>query len=128
LPIFRLRAVVLRESHSALLAAALQAVSVASGYLSHWVIALRVEGTVRLAKVPGTGSYAFLSDARNDNGSIGSIFGRPVLKSNAVYEAGTPNVVGLAGDCARSAVYCSVEGNVVTISDVASRNKGRIQL
>ena len=110
------------------LAAALQAVSVANGDLSHWLIAPQLEGTVRLAKTPGTGTYAFLSDARNDNGSIGSIFGRPVLKSNAVYAAGDPNVVGLAGDFARSAIYGTVEGISVDITDTATVTKGGVPL
>src|SRR5699024_11473952 len=52
------------------------------------------------------------------------IFGRQVLKSNAVYAAGDPNVVGLAGDFARSAVYGTVEGIEVAISDTATVNKG----
>ena len=114
------------------LAAVLQAVSVANGDLSHWLIAPQLEGTVRLAKTPGTGTYAFLSDARNDNGSIGSIFGRPVLKSNALYTAGVSGtsdaVVGIAGDFARSAIYGTVEGISVDITDTATVNKGGTQL
>ena len=114
------------------LAAVLQSVSVANGDLSHWLIAPQLEGTVRLAKTPGTGTYAFLSDARNDNGSIGSIFGRPVHKSNAVYKAGEtgvgPAITGIAGDFARSAIYGTVEGISVDISDTATVNKGGTQL
>ena len=51
-----------------------------------------------------------------------------MLKSNAVYEAGSPNVVGLAGDFARSAIYGTVEGISVDISDTATVNKGGTQL
>src|SRR5699024_439709 len=108
--------------------AALQSVSVANGDLSHWLIAPQLEGSVRLATDPGTGSYAFLSDALNDHGSIVSLFVRPVLKSFAVFVAGTPNVVGLASTFARSAVYGTVEGIEVAISDVATVNKGGTQL
>lgn len=110
------------------LAAILQAVSVAGGDLSDWLISPQLEGLVRLAKDPGTGSYAFLQNARSDSGSIGSVFGRPVLKSNSVYEAGTPATLGIAGDFARSAIYGTVEGISVDITDTATVNKGGTQL
>lgn len=114
------------------LAAVLQAVSVANGDLSNWLISLQLEGAIRLAKDPGTGSYAFLQNAQTDNGSIGSVFGRPVSKSNAVYQAGvsdtSPAIVGIAGDFARSAIYGTVEGISVDITDTATVNKGGTQL
>lgn len=110
------------------LAAVLQAVSTANGDLSDWLISPQLEGLVRLAKDPGTGSYAFLQDARNDSGAIGSLFGRPVRKSNSVYEAGTPATLGIAGDFASSAIYGTVEGISVDISDTATVNKGGTQL
>lgn len=114
------------------LAAVLQAVSVANGDLSNWLISPQLEGAIRLAKDPGTGSYAFLQNAQTDNGSIGSVFGRPVSKSNAVYQAGvsdtSPAIVGIAGDFARSAIYGTVEGISVDITDTATVNKGGTQL
>lgn len=110
------------------LAAVLQAIAVANGDLSDWLISPQLEGLVRLAKDPGTGSYAFLQNAATDNGAIGSLFGRPVLKSNSVYEAGTPATLGIAGDFKNSAIYGTVEGISVDISDSATVNKGGTQI
>lgn len=111
------------------LATALTTVGAAGGDVSHWLIAPQAEGTIMTAK-DGAGNYAFLRDARNDNGAIGSIFGRDVLKSASVYNnpATGPDVVGFAGDFANSAIWGSVEGIKVSISDQATVNKGGTQL
>lgn len=106
------------------LASVLQNIGTAGGNLSHWLISPQLEGTVRLAKDPGTGSYAFLQDARTDGGTIGSIFGRPVQKSGGLYVEGTPNQLGLAGDFANSATVGVVEDISVSLSDQASINDG----
>ena len=108
------------------LASALTTVGAAGGDVSHWLISPQAEGTVMTAK-DGQGNYAFLRDARTDSGSIGSIFGRDVLKSRAVYSNPTdpdPDVVGFAGDFTGSAVWGSVEGIQVSISDQATLNDG----
>lgn len=105
------------------LANALTTVGAAGGDLSHWLISPQAEGTIMTAK-DGAGNYAFLRDARTDGGAIGSIFGRDVLKSTAVYTTGTPNVIGYAGDFAGSAVWGSVEGIKVDISDQATLTDG----
>ena len=110
------------------LAAVLQSIAVNGGDLSDWLISPQLEGLVRLAKDPGTGSYAFLQNAATDNGTIGSLFGRPVLKSNSVYKAGTPDVLGIAGDFKNSAIYGTVEGISVDITDTATVAKGGTQL
>jgi len=111
------------------LATALTTVGAAGGDISHWLMAPQAEGTIMTAK-DGAGNYAFLRDARTDNGAIGSIFGRDVLKSSAVYSnpATGPDVVGFAGDFANSAIWGSVEGIKVSISDQATVNKGGTQL
>lgn len=114
------------------LVTALTTIGAAGGDLSHWLVSPQVEGTLMTAK-DGAGNYAFLRDARTDNGSIGSVFGRDVLRSSAVFndpqDAGaTPNVVGFAGDFARSAVWGSVEGIQISVSDQATVNKGGTQL
>jgi HK97 family phage major capsid protein len=111
------------------LATALTTVGAAGGDISHWLIAPQAEGTIMTAK-DGAGNYAFLRDARTDNGAIGSIFGRDVLKSASVYNnpATGPDVVGFAGDFANSAIWGSVEGIKVSISDQATVNKGGTQL
>lgn len=111
------------------LATALTTVGAAGGDISHWLIAPQAEGTIMTAK-DGGGNYAFLRDARTDTGAIGSIFGRDVLKSSSVYSnpATGPDVVGIAGDFANSAIWGSVEGIKVSISDQATVNKGGTQL
>ena len=93
------------------LVTALTTIGAAGGDLSHWLVSPQVEGTLMTAK-DGAGNYAFLRDARTDNGSIGSVFGRDVLRSSSVYNnpATGADVVGFAGDFARSAVWGSVEG------------------
>lgn len=109
------------------LANALTTIGAAGGDLSHWLISPQAEGTVMTAK-DGAGNYAFLRDARTDSGSIGSIFGRDVLKSAAVFKSGTPNTIGYAGDFANSAIWGSVEGIQIAISDTATVTKGATQL
>ena len=111
------------------LVTALTTVGTAGGDVSHWLIAPQAEGTIMTAK-DGQGNYAFLRDARNDSGAVGSIFGRDVLKSSAVYNnpATGADVVGFAGDFANSALWGSVEGIKVDISNQATVNKGGTQI
>lgn len=114
------------------LATVLTTIGAAGGDLSHWLVSPQAEGTLMTAK-DGAGNYAFLRDARTDSGAIGSIYGRDVLKSTAVFndpqDVGvTPNTIGFAGDFARSAVWGSVDGIKVDVSNQATVNKGGTQL
>ena len=112
------------------LATVLTTVGTAGGDLSHWLISPQAEGTVMTAK-DGAGNYLFLRDARTDSGAIGSIFGRPVLKSTSVYNNPTDptkDTIGFAGDFAASAVWGSVEGIKVDVTNQATINKGGTQL
>lgn len=111
------------------LVTALTTIGSAGGDLSHWLVSPQVEGTLMTAK-DGAGNYAFLRDVRTETGSIGSVFGRDVLRSSSVYNnpATGADVVGFAGDFARSAVWGSVEGISVDISNQATVNKGGTQL
>lgn len=110
------------------LASVLTTVGAAGGDLSHWLISPQLEGTVMTAK-DGQGNHAFLRDARTDSGAIGSIFGRDVLKGTAVYDAtAVPPVTGIAGDFANSAIFGTVEGIKVGISDQASVTVGSEQI
>lgn len=112
------------------LATALTTVAANGGDVSHWLVSPQAEGLLMTAK-DGAGNYAFLRDARNDTGSIGSLFGRQVLKSRSVYSNPTDpaaDVIGFAGDFAGSAVWGSVEGVQVAISDTATVNKGGTQI
>jgi HK97 family phage major capsid protein len=108
---------------------ALSTVAIAGGDVSHFVVSPQAEGTIMTAKDAG-GNFAFLRDPRADNGAIGSLFGRPVVKSTAVYDnpAAGADVVGFAGDFARSALWGSVEGIKVDISNQATVNKGGTQI
>lgn len=112
------------------LVSALTTVGAAGGDVSHWLISPQGEGLLMSAK-DGQSQYAFLRDARTDSGSIGSIFGRDVIKSRSVYSNPTDpdaDVVGFAGDFSGSAVWGSVEGIQVSITDTATVNKGGTQL
>src|SRR5690606_19968120 len=109
------------------LANGLSAENVAGRDLSHWLDSPQLEGKLTVAKDPDTGSYPFLRDARTDNGAIGSIFGRDVLKSTAVYDGtADPAVTGIAGDFANSAIFGTVEGIKADISDQATVTKGGV--
>ena len=114
------------------LVTALSTVGAAGGDLSHWLLSPQAEATVMTAK-DAAGNFVLLRDLATSTGAIGSIFGREALKSRAVFhdpqDAGaTPNTIGFAGDFARSAVYGTVEGIKVKISDTATVNKGGTQL
>lgn len=109
---------------------ALSAVSVAGGDLSHWLLSPQAEGLVMTAK-DAAGNYALLRDVQSSTGSIGSLFGREVLKSRAVYNNPTDpaaDTIGFAGDFANSAIYGTVEGIKIKVSDTATVNKGGTQL
>lgn len=119
------------------LVAALSAVATAGGDVSHWLLSPQAEGLVMTAK-DGAGNYALLRDVQASTGTIGSLFGREVLKSRAVYNnpvdpdgAGTtpdgPDTIGFAGDFAGSAIYGTVEGIKVKVTDQATINKGGTQ-
>lgn len=108
------------------LVTALTTVGAAGGDVSHWLVSPQAEGTIMTAK-DGAGNLAFLRDARTDGGAIGSVFGRDVLKSKAVYDNPTDpakDVIGFAGDFANSAVWGSVEGIQIAISDQATLKDG----
>jgi len=109
---------------------ALSTVSIAGGNLSHWLLSPQAEGTVMTAK-DAAGNFVLLRDLQNSTGQIGSVFGRPVLQSRSVYNNPTDpaaDTIGFAGDFAESAIWGSVEGIKVAVSDQASINKGGTQI
>ena len=53
------------------------------------------------------------------DGAIPRLIGAPVQYSKAVYKAGTPNVLGFAGDWTK-AMYGTVEGVKIDMSNQAS--------
>ena len=111
------------------LVGALSTVGTAGGDLSHWLMSPQAEGLVMTAK-DAAGNYALLRDVQASTGNIGSLFGRPVVKSRAVYNnpVSGADVIGFAGDFANSAIYGVVEDVRVKISDTATVNKGGTQL
>lgn len=68
------------------------------------------------------GRPLFINNAATD-GSIGSVLGRGVFKSRAAYAAGTPNVIGFAGDWTQ-ALWGTVEDVQIKISDQATLTVG----
>jgi HK97 family phage major capsid protein len=111
------------------LVGALSTIGTAGGDLSHWLLSPQAEGLVMTAK-DAAGNYALLRDVQASTGNIGSLFGRQVLKSRAVYNnpASGADTIGFAGDFANSAIYGVVEDVRVKISDTATVNKGGTQL
>lgn len=64
-----------------------------------------------------TGRPLFIPDATE--GNVGSILGAPVMVNRNLGVAGTPNIVGIAGDFSK-AVWGSVEGVKIAVSDQAT--------
>lgn len=109
---------------------ALSTVGAAGGDLSHWLLSPQAEGLVMTAK-DAAGNYALLRDVQNSTGVVGSLFGRQVLKSRAVYSNPTDpaaDTIGFAGDFANSAIVGVVQDVRVKISDSATVNKNGTQI
>jgi len=109
---------------------ALSTVATAGGDVSHFLLSPQAEGLVMTAK-DAAGNFALLRDVTASRGVVGSLFGREVLKSRAVYSNPTDpaaDVIGFAGDFAGSAIYGTVEGIKIKVSDTATVNKGGTQL
>jgi HK97 family phage major capsid protein len=105
------------------LAAVFNAVAAAGGSLSHWLGSPTFEGLL-LSQVASDGRPLFIPDATT-SGRVGSIFGRPVYATNATLTSGNTAV---AGDFANSAIYGTVEGVQVDVSDQATVNDGGTQV
>ena len=110
------------------LAAVFTAVAAAGGSLSHWIASPAFEGLL-LAQVASDGRPLFIPDATT-SGRVGSIFGRPVYSTNGALKTSTvaADDTGVAGDFANSAIYGTVEGIQVDLSDQATVNDGGTQV
>ena len=109
------------------LAAVFTAVAAAGGSLSHWVVGPAFEGLL-LSSLADDGRPLFIPDATT-SGRVGSIFGRPVYSTRgALKENASSTDIGVAGDFAGSAIYGTVEGIQVDISDQATVNDGGTQV
>ena len=110
------------------LAAVFNAVAAAGGTLSHWLASASFEGLL-LSQVATDGRPLFIPDATTQ-GRVGSIFGRPVYSTSATLTKSTTvgDDTAVAGDFANSAIYGTVEGVSVDISDQATVNDGGTQV
>lgn len=107
------------------LAAVLNAVAATGADLSHWIANPAFHGLL-LTAADGNGRQFFVSDPASSS-AVGSVFGAPVIKTRATMPTGagaTDDKIGYAGDFAGSAVWGSVEGVQVSISDQATLTDG----
>lgn len=113
------------------LVAAFNAVSTGGGELNGWALSPQGQG-VLLGETDGSGRPLFLGST--GDGVVPQILGAPVAVSKAVYAAdadaggaGTDAQYGYAGDWS-SALYGTVEGVQISVSDQATINDGGTQL
>ena len=100
---------------------ALQAVANAGGNLSGW--ALNTNGEVALLRARDGFDRPFFTANPQTDGSIGSVLGRPVFRSQAVSDPSDADLVGIAGDFA-SARWGTVEGIKISVTDQATLGTG----
>ena len=100
-------------------AAVLEALAAQDQELTHWHAAPALHGLL-LTATDAVGRPFFINDAQG-TGKVGSVFGAPVLRTKAALGAGQ---IGVAGNFAGSAVYGTVEGVKISLSDQASLKDG----
>lgn len=100
-------------------------VAAADGMLNGWALSPQAEATL-LGAVDGQKRPLFINSI-NDQGSVGRLLGEQVYFNRAAYKAGTPNVVGIAGDWDK-AMYGIVDDITVKFSDQATINDGEKQI
>ena len=106
-------------------AAVLNAVAAAGYDLTAWVASPSLHGLL-LTATDSLGRQFFVSNPIADN-SVGQIFGAPVYKTRGTMPSGagaTDDKIGYAGDWNGAAVYGTVEGVQISISDQATLNDG----
>ena len=110
------------------LVAVYSAVAAAGGDLSAWLASPAFQATL-LASVDGFGRPLFTNSPNTDN-TVGQLLGRPVYGTKRALKASTTvgDDVAVAGDFANSAIYGTVEGVQVDISDQATVNDGGTQV
>lgn len=114
------------------LVAADQAVATGGGVLNGWALSPQARGLL-LGATDSSGRPLFINSMQND-GAVPNLLGSPVYMSRGVYAAdadaagaGTDAQYGYTGDWT-SAVYGTVEGIQVSVSDQATINDGGTQL
>ena len=110
------------------LVAVFSAVAAAGGDLSAWLASPAFQATL-LGTVDGFGRPLF-TNSPNTDGVVGSILGRPVYGTRRTLKKSTTvgDDVAVAGDFANSAIYGTVEGIKVDLSDQATVNDGGTQI
>lgn len=110
------------------LVAVYAAVAAAGGDLSAWLASPAFQATL-LSSVDGFGRPLFTNSPNTDN-VVGQLLGRPVYATRRTLKASTTvgDDVAVAGDFANSAIYGTVEGVQVDISDQATVNDGGTQV
>ena len=91
-----------------------------NGILNGFVISPAAKSTL-LTAVDTTNRPLFINSVAE--GAVPMILGNPTKQSKAAYKAGSPNVVGFAGDWTQ-AMYGIVQGMDVSISDQATLTVG----
>lgn len=111
------------------LAAVVNTLAAAGADLSGWIASPSLHGHL-LTATDSLGRQFFVSDPANSR-TVGSVFGAPVYKTRATMPSGagaTDDKIGFAGDWQGSAVYGTVEGVQIDISDQATLNDGGTQI
>lgn len=103
------------------LVTALETIAATDAELTGWVISPQAEALL-LKATDGNNRPLFIPNA-NDDRAINNLLGARVERSRRVYKAGTPNVIGIAGDWAQ-ARYGIVDGINLAISEEATINTG----
>lgn len=106
-------------------AAVLNAVAAQGAELTAWIASPALHGLL-LTATDSLGRQFFVSDPINGN-TVGNMFGAPVYTTRGTMPSGagaTADKIGFAGDWANSAVYGTVEGVQISISDQATLNDG----
>jgi HK97 family phage major capsid protein len=106
------------------LAAVVNAVAAAGGDVSAWLASPSLYGLL-LTAADANGRQFFVTDPSASR-NVGSVFGSPVFKTRAGFMTSTTvgDTTGIAGDWANSAVYGTVEGVQISVSDQATLNDG----
>lgn len=106
-------------------AAVLNAIAAQGAELTAWIASPTLHGLL-LTATDSLGRQFFVSDPIRQN-SVGTMFGAPVYQTRGTMPTGagaTDDKIGFAGDWANSAVYGTVEGVQISVSDQASLNDG----
>ena len=101
------------------LIAAMQAVTASGGDLTGW--ALSPQGIAALMAATGSDKHPLFVNPIE--GGISQILGAPIVKAPAAFKAGTPNVLGYAGDWSKAA-FGHVGAIDIAFSDQATLNDG----